>query len=100
MAVSKQAGEIPNGVKVEKKELKNVLKLYGLDRKTLLSKGIVKENIDRIYRSLFVYSFGFYEMIQDILAHTHDAVRNVANLWKIYGILLEYCSRTEFVNTV
>ncbi|KAL4496532.1 hypothetical protein ABPG72_015893 [Tetrahymena utriculariae] len=89
-----------NSPQKKQNDQKEILKNFGLDRKSLQNKGVSKENIDRIYRSLFVYSFGFYEMIQDIFAHIQDSAQTVASVWKIYGILLEYCSRTDFVNTV
>ncbi|EAR96589.2 hypothetical protein TTHERM_00490570 (macronuclear) [Tetrahymena thermophila SB210] len=89
-----------NSPQKKQNDQKEILKNFGLDRKSLQNKGVSKENIDRIYRSLFVYSFGFYEMIQDIFAHIQDSAQTIASVWKIYGILLEYCSRTDFVNTV
>lgn len=36
---------------------------YSIDRGTLFDKSVSQEDIDRIYRGLFVYSIGFYEMI-------------------------------------
>lgn len=36
---------------------------YGIDRKTLLEEGIPTEVVDRIYKALFVYSVGFYELL-------------------------------------
>lgn len=39
-------------------------------------------------------------MINDIFQHSNDTPRLVANVWKVYAILLEYCQRQEFVNTV
>lgn len=36
------------------------IKKYGIDRKTLKTKGLSQADVDRIYRCLFVYSFGFY----------------------------------------
>lgn len=51
---------------------KSALKKYGVDRKNLKSKGISMESIDRMYRCLFVYSFGFYEMLSSIFEHALD----------------------------
>ena len=36
---------------------------YCIDRGSLFDKSVSQEDIDRIYRGLFVYSIGFYEMI-------------------------------------
>lgn len=36
------------------------IKRYNIDRKTLNSSGLSSEMVDRIYRALYVYSFGFH----------------------------------------
>lgn len=36
---------------------------YKIDRITLMSGGIPNESVNRIYRALFVYSVGFYDLI-------------------------------------
>jgi hypothetical protein len=76
------------------------LKKFGVDRKNLKSKGIDNESIDRMYRCLFVYSFGFYEMLSQIFEHAQDSPMIIANIWKIFGLLLEYCSRSDFKATI
>jgi len=40
---------------------------YKIDRNSLIQMGIPTELIDRIYRGLFVYSVGFYELIKKTL---------------------------------
>ena len=40
---------------------------YQIDRLMLFGAGIPSTTIDRIYRSLFVYSVGFYELIKNCL---------------------------------
>lgn len=52
--------------------------------------------IDRIYRSLFVYSVGFYELIKKSLEHTEKKYTIITSIWKVYSILLEYCCRTDY----
>lgn len=54
--------DIP-GVIVKPKQKKPITR-YGIDRLTLSKGGISDEMIDRIYRSLFVYSVGFHELIK------------------------------------
>lgn len=39
-------------------------------------------------------------MIEEIFKHTGECPKLVASVWRVYGILLEYCSRSDFVNTV
>ena len=58
--------------------------------------GIPIETIDRIYRSLFVYSVGFYELIKNCLQHTQKKYTLITNIWKVFAILLEYCCRTDY----
>ena len=50
-----------------KPEHKNPVSRYGIDRIELTNCGIPNEFVDRIYRCLFVYSVGFYEMINKII---------------------------------
>jgi hypothetical protein len=64
---------------------------YKIDRLTLVNMGIPNETIDRIYRGLFVYSVGFYELIKKTLSHTDGNYTIVTSLWKVFAILLEYC---------
>ena len=50
-----------------KPEHKNPISRYGIDRLTLTNAGIPNETVDRVYRSLFVYSVGFYELIKKLI---------------------------------
>ena len=52
--------------------------------------------VSRIYRALFVYSVGFYELIKKCLEHTQQKYTIVTALWKVFSILLEYCCRTDY----
>lgn len=42
------------------------LNRIGLDRKCLRKAGLSNKTIDRVYRALFVYSFGFHEMLDEV----------------------------------
>lgn len=61
------------------------LKKYSLDRNSLLSKGIKVENLNRIYKSLFVYSIGFNNLVKEICGPNMNLKKT---LWKVYAILL------------
>ena len=52
-----------------KPEHKNPISRYAIDRMTLTNAGVPNEVVDRIYRCLFVYSVGFYELIKKVLEH-------------------------------
>lgn len=71
---------------------------YGIDRLLLTSKGVDSQNVDRIYRSLFVYSVGFYELLKQQMSNVSEenSLQLLMNIWKTYGVLLEYSCRTEY----
>jgi len=46
---------------------KGVMKTFGIDRDTFKNNGIDDENINRIYRALYVYSLGFPELVKEPL---------------------------------
>ena len=73
-----------------KPEHKNPMSRYGIDKLSLTNAGIPNEMVDRIFRGLFVYSTGFYEVMNKALDHTRGKYRVITNLWKVFGILLEY----------
>ena len=79
-----------------KPEHQNPIKRYGIDRQELMVAGIKGDMVDRIYRALFVYSVGFYELIKKCLEHTNNKYSIVTALWKVFSILLEYCCRTDY----
>ncbi|CAG9311629.1 unnamed protein product [Blepharisma stoltei] len=69
---------------------------YGIDRTSLLNAGLPPQEVDRLYRSLFVYSIGFYQMILKVLEHTDKKYTIVAGIWKVFAILLEYCCQLDY----
>lgn len=69
---------------------------YGIDRPTLNKANIDSADVDRIYRALFVYSVGFYELLKKIMAHTEKKYTVITSIWKVFAILLEYCCRTDY----
>lgn len=52
--------------------------------------------VDRIFRALFVYSVGFYELIKKCIQHTEKKYSIITNIWKVFSILLEYCCKTDY----
>lgn len=86
--------EIP-GILVEPAH-KNPIHRYGIDRTSLTSVGVLQEDVDRIYRSLFVYSVGFFELLKKILSTTENNFATITTIWKVFQILLEYCCKTDY----
>ena len=62
---------------------------YGIDRISLVNAKIPAESVDRVYRSLYVYSVGFYELIRNLLKHTEKKYTMITSIWKVFAILLE-----------
>ena len=86
--------EIP-GV-IVKPEHKLPIFRYGIDRQTLVNSGVSPDEVDRIYRSLFVYSVGFFEFLKKILQSTMKNYQIITSIWKVYQVLLEYCCKTDY----
>ncbi|CAD8057399.1 unnamed protein product [Paramecium sonneborni] len=72
------------------------LSKLGLDRNSLKSAGVKDEDVGRLYRSMFVYTVGFYEMLHEILKN----LQLTASIWKVFGILLEYVAKGDFYFTI
>ena len=79
-----------------KSEHKNPVARYGIARKDLMDSGLSDEMVDRVYRALFVYSVGFYELVEKCLEHTQNKYTIIVAIWKVFAILLEYCCRTDY----
>jgi len=59
------------------------LERYQISRDRLKGLNISNENIDRLYNCLFVYSVGFYEVINEILAHVPDRNILISQVWVV-----------------
>ena len=79
-----------------KSDKQNPMARYGIDCITFENAGLAPDVQERLYRALFVYSVGFYEMINKSLTHIKDKFSIVTAIWKVYTILLEYCCRTDY----
>lgn len=69
---------------------------YGIDRFTLGGAGISREIMERVYRSLFVYSTGFHQMLTKLLTHTQGKYTIIKAIWRTFAVLLEYCCKTDY----
>lgn len=79
-----------------KPEHKNPVSRYGIDRLTLTNAGIPNATVDRVFRCLFVYSVGFYEMIKKLIAHCNKKYSIITSIWKVFSVLLEYCCQSDY----
>lgn len=81
---------------IMKPEHQMPLQRYSIDRMDLRAAGVDNNDIDRIYRGLFVYSIGFYEMLQKSLVHAKGKYTYLSSIWKVFAILLEYCCKSNY----
>ena len=65
--------DIPNIIL--KPQNKLPINRYGIDRLSLSNECLEGDAIDRIYRTLFVYSTGFYEVIKKILGTFSNLIK-------------------------
>jgi hypothetical protein len=72
------------------------LQRYGIDRQTLSSAGVKHEDVDRLYKSLFVHSVGFFELLRNLLNKKEKQFAILTAVWKVYQVLLEYCCKTDY----
>ena len=79
-----------------KPEHKNPVSRYGIDRLTLTNAGIPNATVDRVFRCLFVYSVGFYEMIKKLISHCNRKYTIIISIWKVFSVLLEYCCQSDY----
>ena len=86
--------EIP-GVILNKEHL-NPLTRYGVGPDDLVALGMSPEEINGIYRQLFVYSVGFYSMLTEITTKVNAEYKSVSGLWKVFAILLENCCHIDY----
>lgn len=78
---------------------------FNCSKKNLIELGLRSDQIERIYRSLFVHSMGFIETLRDVASYLDDdpdpekrGKRDYLqiNIWKVYQLLLEYCCATDY----
>ena len=69
---------------------------YKIDRMTLMKGGIPNELVNRIYRSLFVYSVGFYDLIFRCMEHSEQNHSLISSVWKVFAILIEYWWKSDY----
>ena len=75
---------------------KKPLTRYGIDRQQLINAKIPYQDTERIFRSLFVYSLGFYEMLDKIFSHCEYKTSILGNVWRVFALLLEFCCKTNY----
>lgn len=75
----------------------SALKKLGIDENSLVAKGMPPENISRLYRGLFVFGMGFNSLVGELTKGNMEVLKTV---WRIYSIILEYCSKGGMVTVI
>ena len=79
-------------------------RLY-LGKQQLIEQGLCVQDIDRLYRALFVHSMGFIQLIKEtgaLLKDHQDKDKRgkadfiKANVWRLFHILLEFACRSDY----
>ena len=68
------------------------LKKLSIDSNSLVAKGLKPEHVARLYNGIFVFGMGFNELVAEI---TRGEPLLVKPIWKIFSLVLEYCSRGD-----
>jgi hypothetical protein len=73
---------------------------FGLTRTQLMDTGLSAAVVERLYRSLYVYSIGFHDTLQDLISQgcaTKQRAGVVTNLWKSFLTISEKSLKVRFL---
>lgn len=77
--------EASPSLQIDRNQDSSGLKTYSIDRSSLLRIGINPTDISRLYKSFFVYSLGFNNLLKD-LCQQNKELRNA--VWRVFAVLL------------
>jgi hypothetical protein len=73
------------------------LNLFKLDRRELNRLGIGDDQINQLYRTLYVYSVGFYTALDGYTNGLLDEAMTLkTRIWNVFNILLQFACEVEF----
>lgn len=72
----------------------------GVAHEQLRNAGLAEQDIDRLYRALYVYSVGFHEMVQQVVGTGQQSARAVVNVLRTFNFVSEVIQRTSFTNNL
>ena len=75
----------------------------GIDRDSLENLGLSEDDIDGLYRALYVHSKSFFHSLTTIITPIVNERKHtslLASLWKAYEALLQRCCQTDFPQIV
>ncbi|WIA27986.1 hypothetical protein OEZ86_010576 [Tetradesmus obliquus] len=68
----------------------------GLARKQLLVAGLSNAAVDQLYRSLYVYSVGFFDSTKDVLQNNGNRQELLLSVWRAFLSLAEHALKSTF----
>ncbi|KAG2483752.1 hypothetical protein HYH03_017407 [Edaphochlamys debaryana] len=89
------ATNLGDPLKLDPSALKG-LASYGLTRVELLGAGLSNDAIDRLYRCMYVYTVGFFDVMQDTLSHNEFKTEILSNVWKGFLTIAESALQVSF----
>ena len=69
---------------------------YGLDERSLYKQGLMKEQIDRLHKALYVHTMGFYGTVTEITRSSKNRKNIIVGVMRIYQQLLEKCAKNDW----
>lgn len=72
------------------------LQAYGLTRADLRAKGLSPKAIERVYRSMYVYTVGFHDILKEIFSNCEEKADLVAAVWAGYFSISENTLKATF----
>ena len=72
------------------------LQNFGLTRDDLKKRGLSSKSIERVYRSMYVYTIGFHDILKDVFSHCEDKAELIASVWAGYHSISENTLKSTF----
>lgn len=69
------------------------MRKYQVDKRQLLGQSISLEEVDKLYHSLYIYSYGMKKVLGDLLSNNEEMI---LRFWRVFLKLIEKSS--EFQN--
>lgn len=65
------------------------LSKFGLARGQLAGAGLSASTVERLYRSLYVYTVGFHDTLKELLTHSSERASLIAGVWRSFMTIAE-----------
>jgi len=72
------------------------LQNFNLTRADLKQRGLSPKSIERIYRSMYVYTVGFHDILKELFGHCEDKADLVTSVWSGFVAISENTLKSQF----